>query len=207
MSQNEELIHQMYAQMQAQREAAMRAMHNRVNSANPDPLYGRQAYYSAGSRTQDPSFRSQFFNVGEGLTTVAPGETAILARKTVPGHSAGVLTGFSQYFADCEPGMGGQFENSILWGIRINGLPPHGFMDFVGEFSSLMLPHSIYFPLAGGAATLGTVDASVGGSSIEDIPTVTFQATNYHSQQVVLQGRLVGYTFATAERNDEFSNI
>lgn len=208
MSTNEEAIHQMYSQMQKQREEALRARMQRVSSPNPKGIFdSRQAYAGNSFRGNEPSFRSQFFNVGLGLTNVQPGETIVLAEKTVPGHYAGVLTGFSQYFADCDVGPGGDLSNLVLWGLRINGLPPHGFMDFVGEFSSLMLPHSIYFPLAGGAATLGTVDASVGGSSVESIPTVTFQATNYHSSPITLQGRLVGYTFATAERNDEFANI
>jgi hypothetical protein len=179
----------------------------RVNEPNPKGIFdGRQPYYSSPSRNVEPSFRSQYFNAGEGLMTIAPGATEVLAMKTIPGHHGGVLTGFSQYFGDCA-GPPGSLENLVLWGLRINGLPPHGFMDFVGEFSSLMLPHSIYFPLAGGAATLGSVDASVGGSSVESIPTVTFQATNYHRQNITLQGRLIGYSFPTAERNDEFANI
>jgi len=205
---SEEIIHQMYSQMQTQREAHQRAMHQRVYGENPKgPFDGRQAYFSSPSRNVKPSFRSQYFNVGEGLITLKPGEVKTLAMKTIPAHHGGVLTGFSQYYGDCDVGIGGSLENLVMWGLRINGLPPHGFMDFVGEFSSLMLPHSIYFPLAGGAATLGTVDASVGGSSIESIPTVIFQATNYHNQSVVLQGRLIGYSFPTAERNDEFANI
>jgi hypothetical protein len=200
---NEDVIHQMYADMQRTRENAMRELHRRVNTANPDVFTGRQAYYSNSPRFNQPSFRSQYFNVGEGLMQLAPQETKTLAMKTVPAFHAGVLTGFSQYFGDCKDDL----DNLILWGIRINGLPPHGFMDFVGSFSSLALPHPVYFPLAGGAATLGTVDASVGGSSIENIPTVILQATNYHSTQVTLQGRMIGYTFPTAERNDEFANL
>ena len=205
---NEELIHQMYENMQRQRENMARLRKEQAASTNKlNTQFGRQPYVATSPRTQDPSFRSIFFNVGEGLMSINPGDTVVLAKKTVPSQHAGVLTGFSQYFGDCDSGTGSNFENQVLWGLRINGLPPHGFMDFVGEFSSLMLPHSIYFPLAGGAATLGTVDASVGGSSVEDIPTVTFQATNYHNTPIVLQGRLVGYTFPTTERDDQFSNI
>ena len=200
---SEEIIHQMYADMQRNREAAMRKMHQRVNTANPDVFTGRQPYYSNNARANSPSFRSQYYNVGEGIKQLAPMETVTLAMKTVPAFHAGVLTGFSQYFGDCTDDL----QNLVLWGLRLNGLPPHGFMDFVGRFSSLALPHPIYFPLAGGAATLGTVDASVGGSSIESTPTVILQATNYHSTQIALQGRLIGYTFPTAERNDEFANI
>jgi hypothetical protein len=205
---NEEFIHKMYGQIQSQREAKVRARMQRVNEPNPHGVFdGRQSYAGNLPRTNDPSFRSQYFNAGEGLTNIQAGETATLAMKTVPAFHAGVLTGFSQYFGDCDVGAGGDLENLVLWGLRINGLPPHGFMDFVGEFSSLMLPHSIYFPLAGGAATLGTVDASIGGSSVENIPTVILQATNYHNIPITLQGRLIGYTFPTAERNDEFANI
>ena len=208
MSTNEDAIHDMYSQMQKQRETDARMRYQQAKDSNKlNTFFGRQPYTSAAPRANAPSFRSQYFNVGEGLLSVEPGETALLAQKTVPSQHAGVLTGFSQYFADCDSGTGSNFENSILWGLRINGLVQHGFQDFVGEYSSLMLPHSIYFPLAGGAATLGTVDVSVGGSAIEDIPTVTFSATNYHDQSVVLQGRLIGYTFPTAERDDQFSNI
>ena len=205
---NEEIIHKMYAHMQRQREMAAQLRLQQAAETNKlNTLFGRQPYVSAAPRANQPSFRSQYFNVGEGLLAVQPGETAVLAKKTVPSQHAGVLTGFSQYFGDCDTGTGSNFENVVMWGLRINGLPPHGFMDFVGEYSTLMLPHSVYFPLAGGAATLGTVDASIGGSSIEDIPTVTLQATNYYDKPIVLQGRLVGYTFPTAERDDEFSNI
>jgi len=200
---NEDTIHQMYSQMQQTREQDALIKHQRSISQNPTPLDGRQAYYTNTARFNQPSFRSQFFNVGEGLTNLSEGETVTLAMKTIPGHHAGVLTGFSQYFGDCTDDL----SNLVLWGIRINGLPPNGFMDFVGEFSSLALPHPIYFPLTGGAATLGTVDTSVGGSSVESIPTVIFQATNYHDKPITLQGRIIGYTFPTAERNDEFANI
>jgi hypothetical protein len=195
----------MYANIQQQREEMERRTLQAAETNNSNTFFGRQPYYSAAPRANEPSFRSQFFNVGEGLISVSPNETVVLAQKTVPSQHAGVLTGFSQYFGDCDSDS--SLENQVLWGLRINGLPLHGFMDFIGIYSSLMLPHSIYFPLAGGAATLGTVDASVGGSSLENIPTVTFQATNYYSTPIVLQGRLIGYTFPTAERNDQFSNI
>lgn len=206
---NEDAIYQMYEDMQRQRDEAKRLrFQQRAETNKLNTYFGRQPFTSSAPRANEPSFRSQFFNVGEGLMSIEPGETAVLAKKTVPSQHAGVLTGFSQYFGDCgNSGESSSFENLVLWGLRINGLVPQGFMDFVGEYSSLMLPHSIYFPLAGGAATLGTVDASVGGSSVEDIPTVTFQATNYYDQPIVLQGRLIGYTFPTAERDDEFSNI
>ena len=83
--------------------------------------------------------------------------------------------------------------------------------DFVGEFSSLMLPHSVYFPLAGGASTLGMSSVSPGGTPfidpMEETPTIYFQATNNFNRHVVIQARLIGYTFPLAERADEFQSI
>jgi hypothetical protein len=208
MPSNEDHVHQMYEEMQKQRELAKQLrFQQRVDSNKLNTFFGRQPYVGAAPRSNDPSFRSIFFNVGEGLLSLEPQETAILAKKTVPSQHAGVMTGFSQYFGDCDIGIGGGLENLVLWKLRINDFVPQGFMDFVGQYSSLMLPHSVYFPLAGGAATLGTVDTSVGGSSIETTPTVTFSATNYHDKPVTLQGRIIGYTFPTAERDDEFANI
>lgn len=196
----------MYEQVQKQRHDDIKRLEQIQSMAKPDPFFGRQAYHSNNARFNSPSFRSQYFNVGEGLRAVQKGETIILATKTVPAHHAGVLTGFSQYFSGCdeEPDI----VNSITWGLRINGLVNHGLHDFVGEFSSLALPHPVYFPLSGGAETLGQSSISQGGSySHASAPTVCLMATNNWKTQVVLQGRLVGYTFPTAERNDEFESI
>jgi hypothetical protein len=202
---NEEHIHKMYGDMQKERED--KVMHDRaqVESQNPaGPFDGRQAYHSSSSRFTSPSFRSVFFNVGQGIKVVAAGDTCVVAKFTVPHFHAGVLTGFSQYFGDCVS----EIENQITWGIRINGLPPPSFMDFVGRFSSLMIPHAVYFPLAGGAVTLGASTVSIGGSTeLYESPTIVFSATNNASESVVIQGRLEGYTFPTAERNDEFANV
>jgi hypothetical protein len=180
------------------------------NTTDPDPQNirgtGREPGFQNNARFSQPSFRSQFFNVGEGLQVVGPGQTIILAKKTLPAQHAGVLRGFSQFFGNCDDMDG--IKNSITWGIRINGLPPIDFMDFVGEFSALSNPHSVYFPFYGGS-TLGTTSVSIGGSTGNPIdkPTVTFQATNYYQSAVVLQGRLIGYTFPLAEREDEFGAI
>lgn len=188
----------------------IRRKHELWNITDPDPQNirgtGREPGFQNNARFSQPSFRSQFFNVGEGLTVVAPGETKILAKKTVPSQHGGMLRGFSQYFGNCDNRDG--VINSITWGIRINGYPPQEFMDFVGEFSALSNPHSIYFPLYG-ASTLGTTSVSVGGfiDGEADLPTVTFQATNNYHTAVVLQGRLLGYTFPLAEREDEFGAI
>jgi len=183
----------------------------RLWETNPDPssdvVENRQSYYSNDSRFNSPSFRSLFFNCGEGLQAVGSNETKILAKKTVPSQHAGVLTGFSQFFGACDDMDG--ITNSVLWGIRINGLPPNDFMDFVGEFSALSNPCQVYFPLIG-ASTLGTSSVSVGGfvdpNQAPQI-TVELRATNYYKTSVVLQGRLIGYTFPLAERADEFGAI
>lgn len=201
---NEDEIHRMYEQVQKHRHDEIKRLERIQSMAKPDPFFGRQGYHSNNARFNSPSFRSQYFNVGEGIRTIAKGETAVLATLTVPAHHAGVMTGFSQYFADCKDDV----VNSITWGIRINGYVPMGLQDFVGQFSSLSLPHAVYFPLSGGAETLGLSYISQGGSSdLESAATVVLRATNNWSTQVVLQGRLVGYTFPTAERNDEFESI
>lgn len=186
----------------------VRKKHTIWNISDPDPQNirgtGREPGFQNNARFSQPSFRSQFFNCGEGLQVVAPGQTVILAKKTVPSQHSGVLRGFSQYFGNCDNRDG--VVNSITWGIRINGYPPQDFMDFVGEFSALSNPHSVYFPLYG-ASTLGTSSISIGGFSEENIPTVILQATNNYTTAVVLQGRLLGYTFPLAEREDEFGAI
>lgn len=201
---SEESIHEMYANLQKQRQQEILRHRAIQNAKNPTPFLGRQAFASNNSRFTSPSFRSQYFNVGEGLTSLKKGETKILARKTVPAHHAGVLTGFSQYFSGCDDDI----INSVTWGLRINGYPAPGFQDFVGMFSSLSFPHAVYFPLSGGAETLGISSISQGGSSaLESASTVVLRATNNWKTQIILQGRLIGYTFPTAERNDEFSSI
>lgn len=202
---SEDEIHRIYNEHQQTREQKMRAW---VNSPAPDPFNSRQSYQSATVRYQRPSFQSRFFNVGEGLMTLEPGETKVLAKKTVPSQHAGMLTGFSQFFGSASDGDS-EFKNSILWGLRINGLVPVDFQDFIGEFSSLSMPHAVEFILSGGATILGSVSVSPGSSAgtLDDLPTVLLQATNYHTTSVVLQGRLEGYTFPVAEKNDEFANI
>lgn len=224
---SEDEIHQMYSDIQRQREMrfSRRSSNsndpNAVNPETPQPFTGRQAFVSNQSRFNQPSFRSDYFNKGEGLQTLDPGETKVLAQITVPAQYAGVLTGFSQFFANCDEDP--TIPMSVTWHLRINGLPPLGFADFVGEYSSLMLPHSIYFPLIGGAATLGETQVSLGGKVLGQegawdqdgfidvsqggVPTVSLAATNNNSFSVILQGRLVGYTFPVAERNDEFQNF
>lgn len=170
---------------------------------SPNPYLDRQGFTNT-ARFSGPSFRSQFFNVGEGLTTIAPGETKVVAKKIVPAQHGGVLTGFSQFFTICDDMQ--TIINSVMWGIRINGLPPQDFMDFVGDFGSLASPHTVYFPMIG-ASTLGTSSVSVGSSIPWGQPTVLLQATNYYPTAITVQGRLEGYTFPLAERDDEFSNI
>ena len=205
---SEDYIHQMYQRMQNQREQEVSRIRRAVLSEDPGGhLSGRQAFHANTARFSGPSFRSEYFNVGEGLQAVESGATVVLARKTVPGQHSGVLQGFSQYFGGCDGSNEDAIQNSITWAIRINGFPPQGFMDFVGEFSTLMFPHQIYFPLTGGASTLSKTSTSIGGSAPDSTPTVTLSVTNHWKTSVVLQGRLVGYTFPLAERNDEFSNI
>lgn len=205
---SEEDIHQLYDAMQkdkTDRKAIF--FERRLISENPDPLMGRQPLVTNISRNNLPSFRSDYFNIGEGLQVLASGETKILAKKTVPAQYGGVLTGFSQFFSGCDANP--EIAQSITWGLRIDGLVTQGFADFVGEFSTLMIPHAIYFPLVGGASTLGESDLSPGGTILgeENIPTVLFKATNNNPFSVILQGRLVGYTFPVAERNDEFQSF
>jgi len=206
---SEDYIHKMYQQMQRQRANDVVRMRDQVLSSDPSllPEVRRQAFHANPARANEPSFRSQFFNCGEGLKVVESGATTVLAIKTVPGQHSGVLTGFSQYFGGCDGANEDAIQNSITWSLRINGYPPQGFMDFVGEYSTLLFPHQIYFPLTGGASTLSTTSTSIGGSAPDDLATVTFSATNHWKTSVVLQGRVVGYTFPLAERNDEFSNI
>ena len=203
---SEESIHKLYSNIQQSRTDAIQRARRVSQAKNPDPIVGRQAYHSNQSRFTDYSFRSKYFNTGIGLTTLAVGETKVVAQKMVPAQHAGVLTGFSQYFAGCsaEPDI----SNSVTWGIRINGGIPFDFQDFVGEFSTLASPHAVYFTLAGGAETLGAPSVSPGGSiAYNNTVTVMFRATNNWKQAVVLQGRLIGYTFPVAERNDEFTSI
>lgn len=200
----EDEIYSMYNDIQQRKDFRFR---ERVTAENPNEFPTRQAPLSNIPRNSFASFRSDFFNIGEGIQSLAPGQTKILAHITIPSQYSGVLTGFSQYFADCLDNP--EVVNGVKWGLRINGLPPKGLTDFVGEFSTLMIPHSVYFPLIGGASTLGDVFTSQGGVVLEeaDIPTVIFQATNLLNVSVILQGRLEGYMFPLAERNDEFSNI
>jgi len=206
---SEEAIHQLYSNVQRNKEERdLRTFQQMQALNNPTPLTGRQGYYSNPARFSRPSFRSAYFNIGEGLKAVAPGTTVVLARKTVPQLHGGVLTGFSQDFTGCDPVS--EYVHQITWGLRINDLPTAGFNDFVGEFSSLALPHSVYFPLSGGAATLGMSSVSPGGTPFidptEDTPTVYLFATNNADTSVVLQARLIGYTFPLAERADEFQS-
>lgn len=197
-----------YANYEFFHQERIRRKHDLWNITDPDPQNirgtGREPGFQNNARFSQPSFRSQFFNVGEGLQVVAPGQTLILSKKTLPAQHAGVLRGFSQFFGACDDMDG--IKNSVTWGIRINGLPPIDFMDFVGEFSALSNPHSVYFPFYGGS-TLGSSSVSIGGSTDSGQPTVTFQATNYYQSSIVLQGRLIGYTFPLAEREDEFGAI
>jgi len=206
-SPDESDIHKSYDYFHQER---LRKKHELWNIVDPDPQNtrgtGREPGFQNNARFSQPSFRSQFFNVGEGLAVVAPGETVTLAQKEVPAQHSGLLRGFSQFFGACTDMD--TVVNSVTWGLRIHGLPPHDFMDFVGEFSSLSNPHQVYFPFYG-ASTVGNSSLSVGGSQEAQlgIPTVTLQATNYYTSAVVLQGRLIGYTFPLAEREDEFEAI
>jgi len=204
---SEDQIHSLYNDAERDRlEKKQRYLRWVQESNNPSPLTGRQSFPSNPARFSKASFRSIYFNIGDSLKTVAPASTVRLASITIPSLYSGVLTGFSQYFAGCEEDI----KNKITWGIRINGFPPQGFSDFIGEFSSLMLPHSVYFPLIGGSSTLGNTFTSIGGNSpidSNDIPTIYMQATNHSDISVVLQGRLIGYMFPDAERSDEFANI
>ena len=203
---SEESIHEMYSEIQRKRIEDLRRHQAIQNSQNPTPFIGRQAYHTNNARFSTPSFRSQYFNVGEGLITIAKGDTVAVAKKTVPAHHAGVLTGFSQYFSGCNEQP--DIVDSVTWGLRINGLTPNGLQDFVGQFSSLSFPHAVYFPLSGGAESLGLSSISQGGTSTHaSAPTVCLYATNNWKTQIVVQGRLIGYTFPIAERNDEFASI
>ncbi len=194
-------------EMQRQRQQlSAQQMYNNVNKPSPMQSYGRQAFFSNPGRFSTPSFRSQYFNCGEGLLTVNPGETVILAKKTVPAQHGGVWQGFLQFFNDCS--CNPEIVNSITWGLRINGMPIHDFSDFIGQFSTPGNPCQVYFPLAGGAQTLGTSSLSPGGSDpLDSTPTCHLQATNNWSTSVVLQARIIGYTFPISERDDEFANI
>lgn len=116
---NEDDIYNMYNNIQQNRDFRFR---ERVSSENPNQLPVRQPPVSNIPRNNFASFRSDYFNIGEGLQTLAPGETKILAHVTIPAYFAGVLTGFSQFFADCDSNP--EIVNSVKWGIRINGLPP-----------------------------------------------------------------------------------
>lgn len=173
---------------------------NRATQYNPR-LANSESLYTASSRWQNRSFRSKYFNVGSGMITIAPGDTQTLATKVVPSQHSGVLTGFTQFFSNCECAEP-DVINSIVWGLRINGERVIDFPDFVGEFSKPYLPCEVFFPLLGEAN--GDTSVSPGGSPTPEVPTVSMLATNNNSFTVVLQARLIGYSFPIEEVFDEF---
>ena len=193
---NEEEIHKIYQRFQ-----------NSFPSPSLYPAGGASVpanKYSINSeipRWNFPSFRSSWFDLGNGLVTIAPGETETLALKNVPIGHLGVLTGFTQYFADSDE-LIPTIVNSVSWGIRINGNPIPDFPDFIGQLSQPYLVRQVFYPLLG--QTAGSVSTSPGGSPAPGVSSVSFQATNLYNISVVLAGRLIGWTFPIDERNDEF---
>lgn len=157
----------------------------------------RETLTSANARWNSPSFRSQYFNVCEGLQTLASGETKVLAQKVVPQRLAGVLRAFTQDFADCN-----DLIYSITWGIRVYGLRPVDFADFVGELSKPYAPCDVFYTLFSSNSPL--VSASPGSGPPVENPTVQLLATNNAGRNVTIQGRLIGYTFSEDEIIDEF---
>jgi hypothetical protein len=220
MDNTEDNIHEMYQKIQKQRAFdARKPPIEYLNEKTPDPGpikdFGRQAFYSNGARWNYPSFQSRWFHVGNGLLTVPVGQTKILAQKIVPANHAGVLLGFTQFFSSCGGCDISDFINGITWGLRIDGEPVNDFPDFVGQFSLPFQPCQAWYPLKGGAQTLGTVSYSPGSSAgpifdnipLAQPPTILFQATNFLDVDVVLSGYLIGYTFPIDERDDEFANL
>lgn len=186
----EDKIHKIYEKLRKQ---------NQVGGLNP-VLLGKTFPATPPARFDKPSFRSQYFDTGRGITAVAPGETVIMAQYVVPANYLGVLTGFTQDFIDC----GLQEVYQTVWGIRIHGNPVGNFPDFVGEKSKPYFPRHLYYPLLGGAE--GTVSTSPGGSPTPQIPTVQLQVTNNSQTSVVLDARIIGYSFPIDETWDQFSN-
>ena len=119
-----------------------------------------------------PSFRSTFFNVGEGLIELLPGETKVMASKTPPQHHASVLTGFSQGFDQVDD------TTLVVWALKIEGKPLPKFGRFIGEKGCMLLPCPMHTPV---------------------LPEeqATLEATNNADIPVVLSGRLVGFEFPT----------
>jgi len=198
---SEDRIHELYRQLQEQQIRKNRAFAQKVAN-NPIGRITRES--SLNPRFNDQSARAKSFRVGEGFCVVAQGATARVAQLTLPAQHSGVLTGIIQMFPeeDCEPSV----VNSITWQLRINGLPVPYFDDFIGQFSTGSAPLQTRIPLYGGD-TLGSSSVSPGGSPIAQVPSVALYVINNFDTSVVLQAKLIGYTFATAEIPDEFSSL
>lgn len=191
---SDDKIHEMYRNMQhdrLKRDQALQRMTSRDFQSRVKNL----------PRTNAASPRSRSFQVGEGFVTVADGERKLLAQLTIPSQYSGVVTGLVQMFpeSDTQPGV----VNSITWQLRVNGMPVQYFDDFIGEFSKPYAPLSVHIPLVG-SDTLGSISVSPGGRPTAQVPTVGLYAVNNFGSSVVLQAKLIGYTFAVAEIPDEF---
>jgi len=150
------------------------------------------------------SFRSNYFNVGEGVTTVPKNTTVILAKLSIPLGFSGVLKEIRQFHEAANPNT----SNSITWALRINGNPVNNFTDWVGAMSTLAIPLQLNIPLIG-SGTIGGVFLSPGSTAEgqNQTPNLTLSATNNNNNAQVLQARLVGWVFPLDERNDEFRNF
>jgi len=123
---------------------------------------------------ESPAFRSTYFNLGNGLVKIPPGGTDTLASIATEKYFAGVLTGLSQSFEEDTD------KDLISWTLKINGKPVRNFNCFVGEYGSHLLPYPIMTPVPAESQA-------------------TLEATNYTKEEIVIQGRLIGYRFPTAE--------
>jgi hypothetical protein len=203
---NDEMIHDLYSKFQRMRGIQRRA----PAPVNPSParttadsLFEKLDRGALGSgpntisRHLDQSFRSTHFDVGEGNVTVKPGTTEIVAQWFLPAAHSGVVKGFTQDFVLVPD------QETVLWGLRINGDRVHGFTDFVGALSSPSFLRPIHYLLTG-LDTLGTSSVSSGSAAPQQTPSVCLQATNTGAVDVTLRGRIVGFSFPVDEIVDNF---
>lgn len=197
---SDDRIHEMYRRLQQEQIRKNQILYKKV-ADNPPGRITREP--SLTPRFNNPSARARSFRVGEGFKVVASGSTALIAQLSVPAQHSGLLTGIIQIFPeqDCEPAI----VNSVTWQLRVNGLPVPNFDDFIGQFSTGSSPMQVNIPLYG-SDTLGTISVSAGGGPVQQVPTIGLYVVNNFDTSVVLQAKLIGYTFATAEIPDEFGS-
>lgn len=193
---NDNDIHNMYSKLQNQQIRKNQALYNKIQQ-NQLQRVSRDPTLSP--RWNQPSARSRPFSVGEGLITASVGQRVLLSQFNLPAQHSGVVR--EMLLMVLTEGA----SNSIAFQLRINGMSVNNFNDFVGLFNSsnnsTAMPVNVFLI---GSETLGTSFVSAGGSPEVQIPTCALYAINNYSDSVVLQGRLVGYSFPVTETPDEF---